>query len=96
MLVLGIESSCDDTAAAILQMHDDPKQRILGNVVHSQMDHLQHGGVVPEIAARAHIEKIQHVIDTALKDANITYNDLDGIAATCGPGLIGCWQSARL
>lgn len=89
MRILGIESSCDDTAAAIVQDAADPTQRILSNVVHSQMDHIVHGGVVPEIAARAHLEKMQIVIDKALKDANTSYDKIDAVAATCGPGLIG-------
>lgn len=89
MLILGIETSCDDTGAAVVRSHDIPEKRILSNIIHSQMDHKIHGGVVPEIAARAHLDKIESVIDSAIKTADITYQDLDGIAATTGPGLIG-------
>lgn len=86
MIVLGIETSCDETAAAIV----NDKREVLSNVVLSQMDeHVVFGGVVPEIAARAHLEHIDKVILAALKDANLTFSDLDGVAATCGPGLIG-------
>ena len=86
MLVLGIESSCDETAAAVVS----DKREILSNVVLSQLKtHAVYGGVVPEIAAREHIKHIDKVIAAALKDADVTFNDLDGVAATCGPGLIG-------
>ena len=86
MYVLGIESSCDETAAAIIS--DDGA--ILSNIVSSQIrDHERFGGVVPEIAARAHMDQIELIIDMAVKDAGIALDDLDGIAATCGPGLIG-------
>jgi N6-L-threonylcarbamoyladenine synthase len=86
MLILGIESSCDETAASIVK--DDGT--ILSNIVSSQIrDHERFGGVVPEIAARAHMESVETIIDMALKDANTSLYDVDGIAATCGPGLIG-------
>jgi N6-L-threonylcarbamoyladenine synthase len=86
MLVLGIESSCDETAAAIVA---DDKQ-ILSNIVSSQIkDHERFGGVVPEIAARAHMDQIEMIVDMAVRDAGISLNDIDGVAATCGPGLIG-------
>ena len=86
MRVLGIESSCDETAAAII----DDNRVILSNIVSSQIqDHARFGGVVPEIAARAHMNNIETIIDMALKDAGLTLNDIDGVAATCGPGLIG-------
>jgi N6-L-threonylcarbamoyladenine synthase len=86
MRVLGIESSCDETAAAIV----DGDKRILSNIVSSQIrDHERFGGVVPEIAARAHMTQIEYIVDRALKDANLTLQDIDGVAATCGPGLIG-------
>lgn len=84
--VLGIETSCDETAAAIVQAD----RTILSNIVFSQIeDHAPHGGVVPEIAARAHLSAINRVIDEALEKAGITFDQLDGIAATAGPGLIG-------
>ena len=86
MKVLGIESSCDETAAAVVE---DGK-RLLSNVVHSQIDiHAQYGGVVPEVAARSHIEMINPVISKALDDAGCTWDDIDAIAVTYAPGLIG-------
>jgi N6-L-threonylcarbamoyladenine synthase len=86
MIVLGIETSCDETAAAIVR--DDRK--ILSNVLISQIPgHQPYGGVVPERAARAHLEHLQPIIDQALKSAELTLDDLDGISVTAGPGLIG-------
>ena len=86
LLALGIETSCDETAAAIV----GADRKILSNVVFSQvLDHAVHGGVVPEIAARAHLNAINEVVAQALKQANVTFNDLGLIAATAGPGLIG-------
>jgi len=86
MKVLGIESSCDETAAAVVE---DGK-RLLSNVVASSMDlHAQYGGVVPEIAARSHIEAIMPVIQQALDDADCTWDDIDAIAVTFGAGLNG-------
>jgi N6-L-threonylcarbamoyladenine synthase len=86
MLVLGVESSCDDTAAAVLR---DGKI-LLSNVVSSQ-DHVHgpYGGVVPELASRQHIESVLPVVDSALKRAGKTLHDIDGIAVTYGPGLVG-------
>jgi N6-L-threonylcarbamoyladenine synthase len=86
LLMLGIETSCDETAAAIV----DSDRHILSNVVHSQIAaHTPYGGVVPEIAARAHLEYLDAVIGRALADAGVGLGDIDGIAATGGPGLIG-------
>jgi N6-L-threonylcarbamoyladenine synthase len=86
MLVLGIESSCDETAAAVVE----GGQRILSNVIHSQVKtHTPYGGVVPELASREHLQKIRPIVDQALADAGKTLDDMDGIAATAGPGLIG-------
>lgn len=86
MKILGIETSCDETAAGIVQ---NGKQ-LLSNTVFSSMDiHAAYGGVVPEIAARSHIEVINTVIDTSLKDAGCNWSDIDGIAVTYGPGLSG-------
>jgi tRNA N6-adenosine threonylcarbamoyltransferase len=86
MLVLGIETSCDETAVAVVR--DD--RHILSNVVLSQLDeHRPYGGVVPEIAARSHLDHIGGLVRQALEDAGIGYEDLDGVAATAGPGLIG-------
>lgn len=87
MKVLGIETSCDETAAAVVENGDT----LLSNVVASSMDlHAQFGGVVPEIAARSHIEAINPVIEQALTEANCTWNDIDAIAVTYGAGLGGC------
>ncbi len=84
--MLGIETSCDETAAAIV----DSERHILSNVVHSQIAaHTPYGGVVPEIAARAHLEHLDAVIGRALTDAGVGFGDIGGIAATGGPGLIG-------
>ena len=86
MLVLGIESSCDDTAAAVVE----DGARVLSSVVSSQDDiHAQYGGVVPELASRSHIEAIIPVVDTALSRAGVTLDDIDAIAVTRGPGLVG-------
>ena len=86
MIVMGIESSCDETAAAVV----DDKGTILSNIVSSQIrDHARFGGVVPEIAARAHMDQIEQIVQMALDDAGVSLDDIDGIAATCGPGLIG-------
>jgi len=87
--ILGIESSCDDTAAAIVQGTSD-KAEILSNVVFGQESlHKAFGGVVPEIAARAHAEKLDGVIELALKNASVGLDQVDAIAVTSGPGLIG-------
>ena len=86
MLVLGIESSCDETAAAVVQ----DGSFLLSNVIASQIDiHSKYGGVVPEIASRKHIEAIVPVILQALDDANVSLDDIEGIAVTRGPGLVG-------
>ena len=86
MIVLGIETSCDETAAAVVT--DD--KRILSNIVSSQLkEHTPFGGVVPEIAARAHLHHIDFIVGKALEEAGVALQDLDGIAAAGGPGLIG-------
>ena len=86
MKILGIESSCDETSAAVVE----DGRRLLSNVVASSMDlHVQYGGVVPEIAARSHIESVLPVIHQALTDASCTWDDIDGIAVTYGAGLGG-------
>lgn len=85
LTILGIESSCDDTAAAVVRGND-----VLASVVYGQTSlHADFGGVVPEIAARAHAEKLDHCIEEALTKAGLAFTDLDGIAVTAGPGLIG-------
>lgn len=86
MLILGIESSCDETSAAIVE----DGRRVLSNVVNSQVDiHAEYGGVVPEVAARSHIEVINPVIHQAMREANVTWDDIDAIAVANAPGLIG-------
>jgi len=90
MRVLGIETTCDETATAIVGLGEDGRGVILANEVLSQIaEHAAYGGVVPEIAARAHVEALDRLIDRALKDAGLGFADLDGIAAAAGPGLIG-------
>ncbi|MCT8158616.1 tRNA (adenosine(37)-N6)-threonylcarbamoyltransferase complex transferase subunit TsaD [Pseudoruegeria sp. SHC-113] len=87
---LGIESSCDDTAAAIVRRGPDGRAEILANVVAGQAElHAAFGGVVPEIAARAHAEKLDICVEEALTASGLDLSDLDGIAVTAGPGLIG-------
>ena len=86
ILILAIESSCDETAAAVVKNG----RSVLSNVISSQIDlHKLYGGVVPEIASRKHIEKINQVIEEALREADATLDDLDAIAVTYGPGLVG-------
>ena len=91
MRVLGIESSCDETAASVVERDPDSgRARILSNLVASQVAiHAQYGGVVPEVASRAHIETIVPTIEAALKQAGLTFAELDGFAVTHGPGLVG-------
>jgi N6-L-threonylcarbamoyladenine synthase len=86
MKILGIETSCDETAAAVVT--DDKK--ILSNVILSQLaEHKRYGGVVPEIAARAHVDYIEKIIEQAMREAELEFYELDGVAVTSGPGLIG-------
>ena len=90
MRVLGIETTCDETAAAVVRLLPEGTGEILSNEVMSQIaEHAAYGGVVPEIAARAHVDIIDRLIDRALTRANVRLTDLDGIAAAAGPGLIG-------
>ena len=89
-LVLGIETTCDETAAAVVERGGDGSGRILSNIVRSQIaEHAPFGGVVPEIAARAHVDLLDGIIATAMKEAGIGFDRLDGVAAAAGPGLIG-------
>ena len=90
MLVLGIETSCDETAAAVVTDSETPEARIRASVVLSQIaDHAPYEGVVPEVAARAHLAQIDGIVRRALDEAKIGFADLDAVAATGGPGLIG-------
>jgi len=89
-LILGIETSCDETAAAVVARDAEGRGEILSNVVLSQLkEHAPYGGVVPEIAARAHVTHLDRLVAQAMAEAGLNYNDLDGIAATAGPGLLG-------
>ena len=91
LIFLGIETSCDETAASVVREKADGTGEILSNVVSSQIEeHKEFGGVVPEIAARAHVEKIEFIIKKALKESNLSFNKINGISATAGPGLIVC------
>jgi N6-L-threonylcarbamoyladenine synthase len=93
MIVLGIETTCDETAAAVVERTDGEaglRGRIMSNVVLSQIsEHAEFGGVVPEIAARAHVEALDRIIEKSMAEAKVAFSDLDGIAAAAGPGLIG-------
>lgn len=90
MRILGLETSCDETAAAVVERHEDGRGRILSNIVLSQLEeHRPYGGVVPEIAARSHLDHLDGLIAEAMAEAELGFDALDGIAATAGPGLIG-------
>ncbi|MCP3462043.1 tRNA (adenosine(37)-N6)-threonylcarbamoyltransferase complex transferase subunit TsaD [Bradyrhizobium sp. CCGUVB23] len=90
MLVLGIETTCDETAAAVIARTSDGDGKILSNIVRSQVEeHARFGGVVPEIAARAHVDLLDGIIDRAMTEAGIGFAELSGVAAAAGPGLIG-------
>jgi N6-L-threonylcarbamoyladenine synthase len=90
MIVLGIETTCDETAAAVVERNAEGQGRILSNIVLSQInEHAAFGGVVPEIAARAHVEVLDSIIAKAMNEAQLPFAALDGIAAAAGPGLIG-------
>jgi len=89
-LVLGLETSCDETAAAVVERAPDGHGRILSNIVRTQWErHRPYGGVVPEIAARAHVECLDILTREAMREAGVGFEDLDAVAATAGPGLIG-------
>jgi N6-L-threonylcarbamoyladenine synthase len=89
-LILGIETSCDETAAAVVSRDNDGYPEILSNIILSQIDaHKEFGGVVPEIAARAHLSALDYLIEKALEDAGCHLDDLAAIAVTAGPGLVG-------
>ena len=86
ILILAIESSCDETAASVVKNG----REVLSNIISSQIElHILYGGVVPEIASRKHIEKINQVIEEALQEANVTLSEITAIAVTYGPGLVG-------
>ena len=85
-MILSIETSCDDTCAAVL---DEEGRHTLSNVVHTQTEHARYGGVVPEVASRAHLERLDGVVEKALADADVTFEDVTRVAVTVRPGLIG-------
>jgi N6-L-threonylcarbamoyladenine synthase len=85
MLILGIETSCDETAAALLES----PRNLLANIVYSQIVHQKYGGVVPELASREHVKRLIGIIDEALRQGNHKLSDIDGVAVTYGPGLVG-------
>ena len=84
MIILGIETSCDETSASIIN-----NNKLISNVVYTQQIHKKYGGVVPELASQEHLNEIIDVIDSALLEANLKINDIDGVAVTYGPGLMG-------
>tara|TARA_B100001059_G_scaffold123141_1_gene123038 strand:+ start:243 stop:1316 length:1074 start_codon:yes stop_codon:yes gene_type:complete len=90
-LILGIESSCDETAASLITENEQGKPLVLSNVISSQVDvHKKFGGIVPELAARSHIEKIDHIVLKAINDSGRKIDEIDAVASTAGPGLIVC------
>ena len=90
-LILGIESSCDETAASLITESHDGKPEVLSNIISSQIDiHKEYGGVVPELAARSHIEKIDWIVKKAIDESGKKIEEIDAIASTAGPGLIVC------
>ena len=90
-LILGIESSCDETAASLITENEKGSPVILSNIISSQIDiHKEFGGVVPELAARSHMEKIDWIVQKAIDDSGCKVDDIDAIAATAGPGLVVC------
>ena len=90
-IILGIETSCDETAVSIIQDHESGIPKILSNIVSSQFDiHKEFGGVVPELAARSHVEKINLIAKKALDESGISLSEVSAVAATYGPGLIIC------
>ncbi len=90
-VIMAFESSCDETAAAIVKSG----REVLGNAVYTQIAiHREYGGVVPEIASRNHVSKLTYVAESALKEANMSYDDIDAFAVTCGPGLVGALLTA--
>src|SRR2546423_2777789 len=90
MVVLGIETTCDETAAAVVERPAEGRGKILSNIVVSQVaEHAAFGGVVPEIAARAHVEVLDTIIAKAMAEARCTFDSIDAVAAPAGPGPIG-------
>ena len=90
-LILGIESSCDETAASLITENEEGMPIVLSNIISSQVDiHKEFGGVVPELAARSHIEKIDWIVKKAIDEGGSGIEEIDAVASTAGPGLIVC------
>ena len=90
-LILGIESSCDETAASIITESEQGNPVVLSNIISSQVEvHKEFGGVVPELAARSHVEKIDWIVQKAIDDSGRKIEEIDAVASTAGPGLIVC------
>ena len=90
-LILGIETSCDETAASLITENEQGIPIVLSNIISSQVDvHKEFGGVVPELAARSHMEKIDWIVQKAIKDSGRGIEEIDAVASTAGPGLIVC------
>ena len=90
-IILGVETSCDETAISVIQDHESGIPKILSNIVSSQFDiHKEFGGVVPELAARSHVEKINIIARKAFKESGISLGKISAVASTVGPGLIIC------
>jgi len=90
-VILGIETSCDETAVSLIKSDDSGIPKILSNIVSSQFDvHKEFGGVVPELAARSHVEKIDLIAKKAIKESGVSLDKVSAIAVTSGPGLIVC------
>ena len=90
-LILGIESSCDETAASLVTENEQGTPVVLSNIISSQVDvHKEFGGVVPELAARSHMEKIDWIVQKAINESGCKIDEIDGIASTAGPGLVVC------
>ena len=90
-LILGIESSCDETAASIITENEQGNPVVLSNIISSQVEvHREFGGVVPELAARSHVEKIDWIVQKAIDDSERKIEEIDAVASTAGPGLIVC------
>ena len=90
-LILGIESSCDETAASIITENEHGNPMVLSNIISSQVEvHKEFGGVVPELAARSHVEKIDWIVQKAIDDSGRKIEEIDAVAATAGPGLMIC------
>lgn len=89
LTILGIETSCDETAAAVVQLDDNHAATLSSQVYSQTAEHAQYGGVVPELAARSHISRLDKLVEKAMAEAGLSFGELDGIAATTGPGLVG-------